>query len=158
MPFDEIEKHFQKVLKEPPHIINIGGLETDHLRIECDREHPAYPNHGECNGGPFNVPFGILNPIKAFGRPLADELLCPTYQAPLRQEKIGPNAPQGMKIKQTSFEIYFESPKLSVAFSLIRPMLTHLAWDCLSEEKASHNRLKLTPDGKGGFGGASLWT
>jgi hypothetical protein len=71
LSIERMEEHFAAVLHEPPHRIALDGLVTDHLRVECDREHPVWPNHGECNGGPFNVPFGVLHPLKAYGQPLA---------------------------------------------------------------------------------------
>ena len=61
MSVEEMDARLARVLDEPPHRIELGGVETDHVRIVCDREHPVWPNHGECNGGVLNVPFGTLN-------------------------------------------------------------------------------------------------
>ena len=64
MTIEEMEAHFSEQLERPPYVINLGGVTASHLRVECDREHPYWPNHGECNGGPFNVPFGALDALK----------------------------------------------------------------------------------------------
>ena len=50
MTIQQMDAHFERVLKDLKHVIRLGGLKTDHLRVECDREHPVWPNHGECNG------------------------------------------------------------------------------------------------------------
>ena len=71
----QMNERLAKVLRQKPHRIDLGGLETDHLRVECDREHPVWPNHGECNGGEFSVPFGILNKLAAFGSATVHEAM-----------------------------------------------------------------------------------
>jgi hypothetical protein len=40
---------------------DIRGYQTDYLRVICDRKHPVWLNHGEHNGGIYNMPVGILN-------------------------------------------------------------------------------------------------
>ena len=45
MRIAEMEAHFAKVLQEPPLVIPLKGLVTDHLRVECDREHPVWPGY-----------------------------------------------------------------------------------------------------------------
>src|SRR5512141_2260655 len=67
MDLAAIEAIFAAIVKEPPLRIELSGLRTDLLRVECDREHPVWQNHGECNGSPTSVPFGILNGLAAFG-------------------------------------------------------------------------------------------
>src|SRR5262245_58107715 len=57
-----MQQFFEQAIKEhSPWTIELGGLETDHVRLECDREHPTWSNARECNGGPYNVPFGIFH-------------------------------------------------------------------------------------------------
>ncbi|MFH1741909.1 MAG: twin-arginine translocation signal domain-containing protein, partial [bacterium] len=94
MSVEEMDAHFDKVLAKPPHSIELGGLTTDHLRVECDREHPYWPNHGECNGGPFNVPFGALNNLRAIGE-LTGEAQQPVYNPILKVGEFRPQAPDG---------------------------------------------------------------
>jgi hypothetical protein len=144
MSMPEMETHFAAILQDPPYVIELEGLESDHLRVECDREHPTWPNHGECNGGPFNVPFGALDPIRAFGEPLdpaASEVPQFPYLPGLTIGEFRPAAPSGMQVRQTPFGLHFDGPQLSVCFSLHRPLLTHLGWDCLGQGQAAHNRL-----------------
>ena len=151
MTMPEMEAHFAKILQDPPYLINLDGLETDHLRVECDREHPTWPCHGECNGGPYNVPFGILDPLKAIGSPInTNERGVPVrpYLPGLTIGRLRPSAPRGMKLHKTPMGLHFESPQLSICFSLHRPMLMHLGWDVLGQGQARNNRL-LTRTGFG---------
>jgi len=76
-----------------PHRIELGGIETDLLRVECDREHPVWPNHGECNGGPYNVPFGIFHPLRALGEELG-AVTRPPYRRKLTRGAITPPDPE----------------------------------------------------------------
>jgi hypothetical protein len=152
MSMEETEEFFSRAVAEKPsHIIELGGTETICLKVECDREYPGWPNHGECNGGPFNVPFGIFARLSAFGEELENDDL-PPYHKKLEKTVFAPSAPEGMKINERNpLEIVFEGKKLSVGFSLIRPMLTHLAWDCSGKGNTSQNRLLFTA--YGGYGG-----
>ena len=140
MGVEAMNEHFAAVMKSPPHRIDLGGLEIDHLRVECDREHPVWPSHGECNGGEFNVPFGILNTLSAHGQPLTD-LATPAHLPPLSVAGLAPAAPQGASIVRRPDMLLFESDRLSVGFSLIRPMLMHLGWDAHAQGRASQSRL-----------------
>ena len=36
---EQMQERLEPVLKIKPHVIKLGGLKTDHLRVECDREH-----------------------------------------------------------------------------------------------------------------------
>jgi hypothetical protein len=142
MNLAEVEAVFAAIIREPPLRIDLPGIETDLLRVECDREHPVWPNHGECNGSPYSVPFGILNGLAAFGRessPFKPEF---SYLPGLRQGSLAPAAPEGMEVRQTPLGIFFSSPRFSAGFSLKRPMLVHLGWDALGKGQAAHNRLK----------------
>jgi hypothetical protein len=61
----QMNAHFQEVLDtQVVPVINMGGVETDLLKIECDLEHPVWPNHGETNGNVYHVPFGILDTLR----------------------------------------------------------------------------------------------
>jgi hypothetical protein len=142
MDLEEVEAFFASILKEPPLQINLGGLHTDLLRVECDREHPVWQNHGECNGSPFSVPYGILNGLIAFGNGAELDTSQFIYQPGLRRGLIEPSPPQDMLLKQTPLGIIFSSPRFSVGFSLKRPLLIHLGWDFLGKGQTTHNRLK----------------
>jgi len=141
MSIDEMNAKLEQVLRQPPHVIELGGIETDHLRVECDREHPVWPNHGECNGGPFSVPFGILNPLRAFGEPLSHVICKTSYSTILSVEQMQPDAPRGMHVRDLPHMLLFEGKRISVGFSLRRPLLMHLGWDALAAGQAPNSRL-----------------
>ena len=161
MTCEEMDEYFKRTFSEQvPHKIGLGGFETDCLRVECDREHPVWPNHGECNGGPYNVPFGILRPLKVFGEE-KEGIFFPVYNTKLKKMKIAPSAPKGMSLNtRNPLMILFKGAKMSVGFSLIRPMLTHLSWNYFGGEIASTNRLvfKGISEELGGLNGPSFIT
>ena len=98
MPIEEMEEYFRQALAEQaPHRIELRGFDTDCLRVECDREHPVWPNHGEINGGPFNVPFGILHSLSAVGEDLG-AIEVPLYRRKLVSGDFTPIAPEGMAL------------------------------------------------------------
>jgi hypothetical protein len=129
MSMAEMNAHFQQVLASPPRLIELDGLVTDHLRVECDREHPVWPSHGECNGGPYNVPFGLLDPLRAYGEWVDGPDPQPVYSPGLKRAGYNPVAPAGMQVYEKMGVLYFESPRLKVGFSLRRPLLLCLGWD-----------------------------
>jgi hypothetical protein len=139
----ELNAHFERVLSnEPPYIVPLGGLHTDHLRVECDREHPVWPNHGECNGPPYNVPYGLLNPLRAIGTAVSDTPIRDrVYQPGLRQGAIAPAAPTGMTVTHMPHLLTYRSEQLHVGFSLVRPTLLHLGFDVEGQGHADTNRL-----------------
>lgn len=146
MTQEEMDAHFAAVLRDPPHIIPLDGLETDHLRVICDREHPHWPNHGEVGGGPHCVPFGILNTLQAYGD-FAGSLPTPIYQPLLRVGRVAPVAPTGMTVVDQPTMLLFRGEQLSVGFSLRRPMLMHLGWDAQGGGQAMVNRLTVSRQG-----------
>lgn len=150
MPIEAMEEHFRKAMAEQaPHRIELGGLETDLLRVECDREHPVWPNHGECNGGPYNVPFGILHSMSAIGEELG-AVATPPYQPKMARGAFAPAAPEGMTLDtRNPLEVVFRGERLTVGFSLIRPMLTRLDWNHFGDRPPAGNRLFF----KGSYGG-----
>ncbi len=154
MGIKEMEEFFEKaVAQQPPHYIELGGITTDCIKVECDREHPVWPNHGECNGGLFNVPFGILRNLRAYGKVL-EEFQFPVYRRKLEKEVFRPSAPKGMKIVKNPLEVLFIGKKLSIGFSLIRPVLTYLSWDYFGEGRNLNNRLFFgSPDSSVGENG-----
>lgn len=141
MTMAEMEHHFALVMKDPPKVIELGGVQTDHLRIECDREHPVWPNHGEMNGGVFGVPFGILDPLVAYGQPSAEPLAKAPYNPVLTLGRISPAAPRGMRIEDRPNMVLFRGRRLAVGFSLRRPLIAHLGLDILGQGHADHNRV-----------------
>jgi hypothetical protein len=157
MSIEEMNAHFDRVLKEPPFRIELGRLETDHLRVICDREHPVWPNHGECNGGVHNVPFGILNKLSAHGAPRDIPVKRADYQPVLKRLKIDPRAPVGMKVVDLPDMLVYEGQFLSIGFSLARPLLMNLKWSVVGKADAAHNRLlvKRFPRTDKMIGGAS---
>ena len=148
MEMPAMEAHFAALLNDPPYPIDLDGVETDILRVECDREHPVWPNHGECNGSPYSVPFGILDPLIAYGSGVGGGAAIPpyrkrfVYQPGLQVTEYRPAAPQGMQTWQTPLGVYFASERLQVGFSLRRPLLLHLGWDAFGKGQAANNRLK----------------
>ncbi len=123
------------------HGIDLGAPATT-LRVECDREHPVWMNHGECNGAPFNVPFGLLDPLRAVGT--GGGVTLPAYQPPLRPGTLAPRAPAGMTVELTPWLVRFDGPRFTVGFSLLRPLIMHLGWDALGT-RAGENRVGTSP-------------
>ncbi len=141
---DAIQKQFKAILAEPPLCIPLNGLETDHLRVECTREHPVWPNHGDqCTGAAGHaVPYALLTPLTAHGEalePVPDTAAL--YQPILKVGAVAPRAPRGMTVRRKLHDIVFEGKHLSVGFSLRRPVLTHLGWDAEGFGQAGRNRL-----------------
>jgi hypothetical protein len=140
MGIEEMEQLLARGL-EQTHRVDLGGCEVDILRVECDREHPYWPNHGECNGGAYNVPFGILNTLTAHGQPPANAAILPSYLPPLRATSIQLRGSRGLKAELLPGMVLFESRYLSVGFSLRRPIMRHLGWDALGGPRVRQNRL-----------------
>lgn len=141
MTIEEMDEHFSRILKKAPYRVELNGLETDHLRVVCDREHPVWPNHGECNGGAHNVPFGALHNSRAYGKPLGKAAGLLPYVPVLTRNAVRPEAPKGMRIRDLPDMLLYEGKYFSAGFSLKRPVLMHLGWDVMGEGKASFNRL-----------------
>ena len=123
--------HLPVIAEGEWHDIDIGCVETDHLRVVCDREHPVEECHGDFAYATWNVPFRILEKVEWLGGYMDEIAQEPPYQPPLRVGALRPSVPVGMKLIQTANEIHFRSPAFHVGFSLIRPMVTYLAWDVL---------------------------
>lgn len=141
---EKMAKRFAAVMADPALRIDLGGLETDHLRVECDREHPIWQNHGDCSTGAAGraVPFALLSKLSAHGKELnAAPDTATTYQPILKCGAMSPRAPRGMSSRRHLHSIIFEGKHLSVGFSLRRPVLTHLGWDAEGFGQAGHNRL-----------------
>lgn len=142
MSIDEMNVHFQKVLTDPVvPSIKLRGVETDLLRVECDREHPVWPNHGETQGALYQVPFGVFNTLKAFGKAVGKEPGRKPHLPILTAGRVEPRAPRGMTCRRIGESVRFESRFLSVGFALRRPLLLHLGWDAWGEGQAGANRL-----------------
>ncbi len=158
------------------HVIDVGGVVTDLLRVECDREHPVWPNHGECNGTPHSVPFSTLDSLVAYGPAPPGASPLPAYLPPLTKGAVEPTAPAGMTTEITPWLVRFAGERFSIGFSLVRPELLHLGWDGVGGPRATENRLRATGVAQaGGLGwftglsgpvlrtargdyGANLWT
>lgn len=141
MSIAEVEAAIAGAIKGRKHTIDLGGVKTDCLRVECDREHPVWPSHGECNGGEFNVPFRILEPLKAYGKPSRTTIEPPPYNPVLSRGVLKPKAPKGMRLEQRPGVLMFRGAKLAIGFSLTRPLLLHLGWDHYGRGQADANRL-----------------
>jgi hypothetical protein len=142
-PVEEVERTIAEAAKGVCHRIDLGGLETECLRVECDREHPVWPNHGECNGGPYMVPFGILNPLSAHGDEVDGTAAVAERGELLTVAAFAPVAPSGMTVRDLPQMLLFQSDRLAIGFSLRRPLLMHLGWDAFGEDGAKRNRLSL---------------
>ncbi len=140
LTIQEMEKRLKEGLKVI-HRIELGGVQTDLLRVECDREHPVWPNHGECNGSPFSVPFGTLDTLVAFGQAPEGEIPLPEYLPPLEVGTVQASAPAGMGVEVLPWIVKFQSDKFSIGFSMIRPEILHLGWDGTGSGRAGDNRV-----------------
>lgn len=139
---EDMEAYMKKTIQDhTPHIINMEGVVTDNIRIECDREHPVWPNHGEMNGGPYHVPFTILNPLRVFGEDIG-WVGEPIYNPILQLKEYNPLPPTGMEIEDRPDMLLFKGKKLSVGFSLRRPIMMHLGWDAFGMGREKENRLR----------------
>ncbi len=67
----ETELPPQHAVDGPPHVIELHGLQTDHLRVCADLEHPVPSSHGEQWANPHNVPYRALEKLECFGEYLA---------------------------------------------------------------------------------------
>ena len=167
-PIAEMEEHFAAVVRDTCHVIELGGVETDLLRVECDREHPVWENHGECNGGTHNVPWAILEPLRAVGAAAESGpgAVPPSGDAPvaagraermplLHIDRCTPLPPDGMRLHDLPTMLLYESSTLAVGFSLRRPLLMHLGWDAWADAGTPRNRLCLRRKDAPAIGGVS---
>lgn len=134
-----LEKDLPLYNGKEPHHLEFNNIETDNLRILCDREHPVPPSHGEQWANPYIVPFRILEKVECYGTPLEETEREPIYHPPLRCGAIHPVAPEGMEVREEVHQIKYSSPFFSIGFSLRRPILTHLGWDALGKGLSKHN-------------------
>lgn len=141
MSTEEIDAHFRKAMQAAKPAVIPVEVAAKALRVECGREHPTWPNHGECNGGLFNVPFGALDSLKAFGSIPEEEIPSPSWLPILSKGTIDPVAPRGMSVRHVGEMLLFQGRKLSIGFSLRRPVILHLGWDDLGMEMAGLNRV-----------------
>jgi len=136
-----VEEHFRSIMASlQPHLVRLGGARVTALRVECNREHPVWPSHGECNGNPLGVPFSILDTLRAFGQASAEPLPSAAWNPLLVREEIAPRAPRGMRVRTVGAMVLFQGGHLSAGFSLRRPVLVHLGWDNEGGQ-AARNRL-----------------
>jgi len=134
-----LDKELPLYSGKKPHQLELDNVETDHLRIVCDREHPVPPSHGEQWANPYIVPFRILEKVECYGIPLEEKEYEPIYNSPLKVKHIYPAAPRGMKVLVEGHQVLYTSPFFSIGFSLRRPFLTHLGWDSLGKGFSEHN-------------------
>ncbi len=100
MTIAEMNAHFKQILADSPaQVIALNGLRTSLLRVECDREYPVWPNHGENQGNRYQVPFGTLNPLQAFGRVVGLPPAYPAIAPILQRGRIEPQAPAGCSMR-----------------------------------------------------------
>lgn len=144
-PIGEQETFFAAAIKEHgAYDVPLDGLETDHLRIECDREHPTWANHGECNGNVHHVPYGMFRELIAYGETLEKYAAVAPYRTILTQGPVRPVAPAGMTVETDGRMVFFRGGKLAVGFAVNRPTLLHLGWDETEGGRADLNRLLAT--------------
>ena len=140
MSIEEMEAVLRRGMQEPL-MIDVPATRTDLLRVECDREHPVWPNHGECNGDQCCVPFGMLDSLRAFGDAGDAAIPPPPYFPGLTLTLCRPLAPRGMSVSQRPDMLLFAGRQLSVGFSLRRPMLMQLGWDAFGGDNARYSRI-----------------
>ena len=140
MTIEEMDALLHPVL-DTVHQIDLGGVHTALLRVECDREHPVWPNHGECNGVPFSVPFGALETLAAYGEAPEGDMPLPEYLPPLEIGALDATAPTGIVVEMQPWMAMFRSKTFSIGFSLIRPEILHFGWDGVGGERAGENRV-----------------
>jgi hypothetical protein len=159
---EEMEDHFEAILRGQPQEIQLDGFVTDHLRVECDREHPVWPSHGEVNGERHQVPFGILDTLVAWGRIVEPREPGGMSSPPLTVAEIAPAGDAGLQVEADDFEVRYTSENLSVGFSTRRPLVKHLGWDAPGEHAGRNrimNRIGWTALSQlGGVGGPLLRT
>ena len=139
MAVEQMDQYLRQALNTS-HSIELGGIRTQILRVECDREHPVWPNHGECNGALFCVPFGILDSLAVFGESDSERPL-PPWMPPLKRGPIRPEAPRGMKVEQFPWMMLFRGRRFTIGFSLVRPQIVHLGWDGTGSGRANEPRV-----------------
>lgn len=153
---DEAQAYLERVAKTVIHRIEFDEpVRCRALKVICDREHPVWENHGECNGGVYNVPFSTLKPLEVYGTFETDTLFPVARRLPLLSLRgFAPQAPENMVEEDLPDKILFSSSTFSIGFSLRRPMLMHLGWDAYGR-RASENRLCLKRNKSGKVGGLS---
>lgn len=141
-PVAEADLPPQPAVDGPPHVIDLAGLETDHLRVCADLEHPVPPSHGEQWANPHNVPYRALEKLECRGEVLASPNDEPPVADRLRLLEFAPQPPAGMELQvQPGRFVVLRSDHLQVGFSLLRPLLTHLGWDGAGGGRCSRNLL-----------------
>jgi hypothetical protein len=125
------ERVVHKELSPPPpgkaYEIDLGGIETTHLKIECTRQHKVPPNGGEMWANEHYVPFVALHDVTFEGAERSRYDTDLPVAPPLRVRRHNPKAPRGMTIRAEEDQVTFASPAFAIGFSLRRPLLTHLA-------------------------------
>ncbi len=139
----EMEALFAPVYQDTLHQLECMELRRIACVCMCRREHPHWPNHNECGGSGHIVSFGVFNTLKAYGTPQGEEAV-PSYNPLLRIGTINPQAPRGMRVIHHPLMVLFAGERLSVGFSLHRPLLMHLGWDADSGNAAMTNRLMVS--------------
>lgn len=126
------------------HDIDLHGLEARFLKLTCTRHHAWEPNGYNQWASPHNVPYQAVSGMIFDGDYLTDPYAAEADQLPvgdrLQRGEIAPWAPAGMTVKTGGNQVRFFGERLSVGFSLQRPLLTHLGWDTLGR-KAGDNLL-----------------
>ncbi len=145
--YDDISKSWVDVLNQnlpefnvntSVHVLDLNSLQTDHVRIVCDREHLVQSSHGEQWERQEIVPFKILDRIEFYGEIMEEERE-PIYNLPLKLIRVKPVAPDNMKVTMKPEQITFSSRYFSVSFSLRRPIITHLGWDDMGKGLSKDN-------------------
>lgn len=134
---------FEKTLPRPPkgkdHRINLGGIRTRFLRVECLKQHPVGPSGGEQWANPHYVPFDTLRHVDFHGGAVRRHECDLPIQPPLRIRRNRPKGGSRLKVFSEDDHVLFSSPAFSTGFSLRRPMTTHLGWDSARAGKSADN-------------------
>ena len=128
------------------HEINLDGIETRHIRLECRRHYTPPPSMFNQSIEPHNVPYVVAIPSAFSGDyledPMAPERDIMPVGKPLDRIVVSPVAPPGMTMKTGGNQVRFFGEKYSIGFSLNRPLITHLGWDALGTSKSEVNLIR----------------
>lgn len=129
-------------LPRPPqgasHHIDLGGLRTRFLRLDCLKQHAVPPNGGEQWANPQYVPFDTLKQVEFHGKAVKAPQSDLPIQPPLTIVRNRPSSGK-MKVLSEVDHVHFSSPAFAMGFSLRRPMISHCGWDGARDGKAADN-------------------
>lgn len=130
--------HLPEYVNPEPHEIMMSDIETDFIRIICDSEHRVEMSHGEWWAYPTVIPFKILDRVEVNGQE-SEPIKEPVYNAPLQRKEIHPADIENVEIDVKNHEISYKSRFFRVVFSLKRPIIKEMSYDCTGKGKTDVN-------------------